>query len=385
MDLDFTPAQRRFRSEARDWLRSRVPTAKLASYDTREGFEQHRAWEATLAEGGWSSVIWPKELGGKGCDLIEWLIFEEEYHAADAPMRVNQNGILLLGPTLMEFGTPEQKARFLPRMARCDDMWAQGWSEPNAGSDMAAISSRAIRDGDEYVLNGQKTWSTRALYANWLFGLFRSDPQSSRHHGLSYLLVPLDAKGITIRPIKALNGKQAFAEVFFDDVRVSVANRIGDEGQGFRCILQGMNPERILIAAEAVGLGQAALARATRYAGEREVFGRPIGQNQAIQHPLAECWMQLEAAMLMVWKAASRYDRGLPCGAEANAAKYLAAEAGHQACLQAVMTHGGYGYAKAYHVERYLRESLIPRLAPISPQLVLCHIAEKVLGLPKSY
>ena len=233
MDLSFTPQQQAFRGEVRDWLQANVPKEALASYDTREGFEQHRAWEATLAEGGWSSVIWPKELGGRGSDLIEWLIFEEEYYRADAPMRVNQNGILLLGPTLMEFGTPEQKARFLPRMARCDDMWAQGWSEPNAGSDMAAITSRAQRvsdgDGDHYVINGQKTWSTRALFANWLFGLFRSDPQSSRHHGLSYLLVPLDAKGITIRPIKALNGKQAFAEVFFDDVRVPAGNRIGDE------------------------------------------------------------------------------------------------------------------------------------------------------------
>lgn len=229
MDLSYTPAQQAFRVEVRAWLRAHVPREALASYDTREGFEQHRQWEAQLAEGGWSSVTWPKELGGRGCDLIEWLIFEEEYWTADAPQRVNQNGILLLGPTLMEFGTPEQKARFLPRMARCDDMWAQGWSEPNAGSDMAAISSRAIlsADGDHYVLNGQKTWSTRALFANWLFGLFRSDPASSRHHGLSYLLVPLDAPGITIRPIRALNGKQAFAEVFFDDVKVPVDNRIG--------------------------------------------------------------------------------------------------------------------------------------------------------------
>ena len=176
MNLNYTPAQQAFRAEVRDWLRAHVPAEAFASYDTREGFEQHRRWEATLAEGGWSSVTWPQELGGRGCDLIDWLIFEEEYAAADAPMRVNQNGILLLGPTLMEFGTPEQKARFLPRMARCDDMWAQGWSEPNAGSDMAAISSRALRDGDHYVLNGQKTWSTRAIFANWVFCLFRSDP-----------------------------------------------------------------------------------------------------------------------------------------------------------------------------------------------------------------
>jgi alkylation response protein AidB-like acyl-CoA dehydrogenase len=219
MNLTFTPEQQAFRAEVRDWLHEHVPREPLASYDTREGFEQHRAWEAMLAEPGYSALNWPVELGGRGAGLVEWLIFEEEYWAADAPQRVNQNGILLLGPTLMEFGTPEQKARFLPRMARCEDMWAQGWSEPNAGSDMAAITSKAIRtagpEGEHYVLNGQKIWSTRALFANWLFGLFRSDPSSSRHHGLSYLLVPLDAPGVTIRPIKALNGKQAFAEVFF--------------------------------------------------------------------------------------------------------------------------------------------------------------------------
>jgi alkylation response protein AidB-like acyl-CoA dehydrogenase len=204
MDLQVSPEkQQAFRAEARGWLR--MPTCRPSRWPatTRaRGFEQHRAWEATLAEGGWSSVIWP-DLGGRGADLIEWLIFEEEYHAAGAPMRVNQNGILLLGPTLMEFGTPEQKARFLPRMARCDDMWAQGWSEPNAGSDMAAISSRAIRDGDHYVLNGQKTWSTRAVFANWLFGLFRSDPQLQPP---PWPELPAGAagrtKGITIRPIR---------------------------------------------------------------------------------------------------------------------------------------------------------------------------------------
>ena len=247
MQLKYTSEQNVFRAEVRDWLQTHVPHEQFASHDTKEGFEQHRHWEATLADGGWSSVTWPKDLGGRGCDLIQWLIFEEEYAAADAPFRVNQNGILLLGPTLMEFGTAAQKAKFLPRMARCDDMWAQGWSEPNAGSDMAAISSKAIRDGDHYVLNGQKTWSTRAIFANWLFGLFRSDPTSSRHHGLSYLLVPLDAPGLTIRPIQALNGKQAFAEIFFDDVRVSADNLLGEEGQGWNVAMATAGFERGLL------------------------------------------------------------------------------------------------------------------------------------------
>ena len=209
MDLRYTPAQQAFRAEVRDWLRANVPQEPFASYDTREGFEQHRQWEAKLASVGFSSLTWPKELGGRGSDLTEWLIFEEEYWAIDAPQRVNQNGILLFGPTMMEFGTPEQKARFLPRAARCEDMWAQGWSEPNAGSDMAAISSKATRDGDHYIVTGQKTWSTRAIFANWLLGLFRSDPNSYRHHGLTYLLdVP---------------GQNRFAlRAFASDSRVSI-------------------------------------------------------------------------------------------------------------------------------------------------------------------
>ena len=249
MDLAYTPRQKAFREEVRAWLAANLPAEPLLSYDTREGFEQHRAWERKLFDARLSMVIWPEALGGRGCDLIEWLIFEEEYYGAGAPMRVNQNGQLLLGPTLIEFGTEEQKARFLPRMAASEDMWAQGWSEPNAGSDMAAITSKAIlsADGSHYVVNGQKTWSTRAIFADWLFGLFRSDPGSSRHHGLSYMAVPLDAAGVTIRPIQALNGKQAFAEVFFDDVKVPVENRIGDEGQGWHVAMATAGFERGLL------------------------------------------------------------------------------------------------------------------------------------------
>ena len=247
MELTYSPKQKAFRQEVRQWLAANLPPEPLASYDTREGFEQHRQWEAKLFESRLSMVMWPTELGGRGCDLIEWLIFEEEYYGAGAPMRVNQNGQLLLGPTLMEFGTEAQKKRFLPRMAASADMWAQGWSEPNAGSDMAAITSKATRDGDGYLLNGQKTWSTRAIFADWLFGLFRSDPASSRHHGLSFVMVPLNAPGVTVRPIKALNGKDAFAEVFFDDVRIPLENRIGDEGQGWHVAMATAGFERGLL------------------------------------------------------------------------------------------------------------------------------------------
>ena len=322
MDLNYTPAQQAFRLKVRDWLRSHVPTEKFASYDTREGFEQHRRWEATLAEGGWSSVTWPKDLGGRGCDLIDWLIFEEEYAAANAPFRVNQNGILLLGPTLMEFGTPEQKARFLPRMARCDDMWAQGWSEPNAGSDMAAISSRATRDGDHYVLTGQKTWSTRALFANWLFGLFRSDPNSSRHHGLSYMMVPLDTPGITIRPIQALNGKQAFAEVFFDDVRIPADNLLGEEGQGWNVAMATAGFERGLLLRSPARYQRTAQRLLELYRKHQASADR----DPSIREAVVRAWMGAEAYNLASYHTVSRVQHGARIGAEASTNKIFWSE-----------------------------------------------------------
>src|SRR5210317_2394765 len=195
MDLAFTKEQHDFRQEIRAWLAANAPAQPLQSFDTEQGFQQHREWEAVLNEGRWGMVTWPEELGGRGCDLIEWLIFEEEYYRAGAPLRVNQNGIFLLGPTLMEYGTEEQKARFISAMASGEEIWAQAWSEPNAGSDMAAIRTRADRDGNEFVINGQKIWSTRAVFADYAFGLFRTDPESSRHKGLSFILVPLDAHG----------------------------------------------------------------------------------------------------------------------------------------------------------------------------------------------
>ncbi|MGH8456524.1 MAG: acyl-CoA dehydrogenase family protein, partial [Stenotrophobium sp.] len=247
MKLEYTEQQKKFRAEVRTWLEAHVPEQPLASFDTKGGFEQHRQWEAKLNEGRWSAVTWPKDVGGRGCDLIEWLIFEEEYWRANAPLRVNQNGIFLLAPTLMEYGTEAQKAQILPRMASGQDIWAQGWSEPGAGSDMAAIRCKAIREGDHYVINGQKIWSTRAVYADWLFGLFRSDPESSRHHGLTFVLMPLNLPGITIRPIKQLNGLPGFAEIFFDNVRVPVENRLGDEGAGWSIAMATAGFERGLM------------------------------------------------------------------------------------------------------------------------------------------
>ncbi len=384
MDLDFTPQQQAFRAEVRAWLRDNVPKAPLASYDTREGFEQHRAWEAKLAQGGYSSVIWPKELGGRGADLIEWLIFEEEYHGIDAPMRVNQNGILLLGPTLLEFGTEAQKARFLPRMARCDDMWAQGWSEPNAGSDMAAISSRAIRDGSEYVLNGQKTWSTRAVFANWLFGLFRSDPQSTRHQGLTYLLVPLDAVGITVRPIRALNGKEAFAEVFFDDVRVSVENRLGEEGQGWNVAMATAGFERGLLLRSPARFQRTAKRLVDLYRRHQASADR----DPSIRDGVLKAWMDAEAYNLASYHTVGRVAKGHRVGAEASTNKIFWSELDLQMHETAMRILGSRAeLVDDPEVHDWLEGFLFAQAGPIyagTNEIQRNIIAERVLGLPKS-
>jgi acyl-CoA dehydrogenase len=287
------------------------------------------------------------------------------------------------------FGTAAQQARMLPPLIAGEERACFAVTEPDSGLDTTRLKTRAERRGDHYVVHGQKIWISTAQVAERVLLLARTTPLdqvAKPTQGLSLFYTKLDRGRVEVREIEKMGRKAVDSnQVFFDGLEVPVEDRIGAEGEGFRMILHGLNPERILIAAEAVGLGFVALDRASRYAKERSVFGRPIGQNQAIQHPLAESWMELEAARLMVMNAAWRYDQKLECGAAANAAKYLGAEAGWKACQAAVMTHGGMGYAKEYHVERYLREVMIPRLAPVSPQLILCYIAEKVLGQPKSY
>jgi acyl-CoA dehydrogenase len=287
------------------------------------------------------------------------------------------------------FGTDEQKTRWLPPLIRGEERACFAVTEPDAGLNTLKIKTRAVRKGDHYLVNGQKIWISTAQVCGKVMLLARTTPieeVTEPTKGLSLFYTDLDRRFVEIREIEKMGRKAVDSnEVFFDGLPVPEIDRIGVEGEGFRYILHGLNPERILIAAEAVGLGRAALRRAVRYAGERIVFDRPIGMNQGIQHPLARSWMELEAANLMVFKAASLYDAGRSCGAEANAGKYLAAEACYRACETAIITHGGMGYAKEYHVERYLREAWISRIAPISAQLILCFIAEKVLGLPKSY
>jgi acyl-CoA dehydrogenase len=277
----------------------------------------------------------------------------------------------------------------LPPMVQGREKACFAVTEPNTGLNTTQLKTRAEARNDRYVVNGQKVWISTAQVAHKILLLARTTPLEEVRkptHGLSLFYTDFDRKRIKVHEIEKMGRKCVDSnELFFEDFEIPMEDRIGEEGRGFEYILEGMNPERILIAAEAVGLGKLALARATEYAKTRIVFNRPIGKNQAIQHPLAKNWAELEAAWLMVMSAAWQYDHGQPCGAAANAAKYLAGEAGFQACEQAVMTHGGFGYAKEYHVERYLREVLIARIAPISPQLVLSYVAEKVLGLPKSY
>ena len=356
----------------------------------RSGDFPHELHSA-LAQTGWLGIAMPTEHGGAGLGVTEAAIMMQAIAESGAAMSgasaVHMNIFGLLPVVVL--GSDEQKSRMLPPLIAGKDKACFAVTEPNAGLDTAAIKVRAERQGDHYVLSGQKIWISTAQIANKVLILARNTPLEAvkrKTEGLSLFYTDLNRSRVAVRVIDKM-GRHAVDsnEMFFDGMAVPAADRIGEEGKGFTAILHGMNPERILIAAEAVGIGRAALRKAAHYARERVVFRRPIGANQAIAHPLARSWMALEAANLMVFKAASLYDRKLPCGAEANAAKYLAGEAAFEACERAVMTHGGMGYSKEFHVERYLREVMIPRIAPVTPHMILNFIAEKVLGLPKSY
>jgi acyl-CoA dehydrogenase len=344
-----------------------------------------------LASDGWLGVCIPEAYGGSGLGITEAAVMMETIAASGAGFSgasaVHMN-IFGLNPVVV-YGNDAQKRRMLPPIVAGKEKACFAVTEPNAGLETAKLQTRAERRGDRYVISGAKIWTTTAQIADKMLILTRTAPIESGRRptdGLTLFFTALDRRFVEVREIEKMGRKAVDSnQVFIDGLDVPVEDRIGEEGRGFEYILDGFNPERILVGAEAVGLGRAALRRASAYAKERIVFGRPIGKNQAIQHPLAECWMELEAAELMAFKAAWQYDTGLPCGPAANAAKYLGAEAGFKACQTAIMTHGGYGYAKEYHVERYFRESMIPRIAPVTPHLILCFIAEKVLGLPKSY
>jgi len=366
--------------EAIERICARFPDEYWLRKDKEGGFpsELHQA----LAKDGWLGIAMPEEFGGSGLGITEAAVMMQAIAESGAGFSgasaVHMN-IFGLNPVVV-FGTPEQKRRMLPGLIAGKERACFAVTEPNTGLNTRKIKTQAVKQGERYLVTGQKVWISTAQVAEKVLLLTQAKA------GLTLFYTDFDRRYVEVREIEKM-GRHAVDsnQVFFDGLPVPEEDRLGEEGKGFEYILHGMNPERILIGAESVGLGRCALKRAAAYAKERVVFDRPIGQNQGIQHPLARNWAMLEAANLMVFKGAWLYDQGKPCGAEANAAKYLGGEASFDACQQAVMTHGGFGYAREYHVERYLRESLVGRIAPVTPQLILSYIAERVLGLPKSY
>ena len=344
-----------------------------------------------FADGGWLGIAMPEEYGGSGLGITEASIMMQavaESGAGFSGASAIHLNIFGLNPVVV-FGTDEQKRRMLPPLIRGEEKACFGVTEPDAGLDTTNLTTRAEKRGDGYVINGRKMWTSTAQEADKILLLARTQPRDAnrkRAEGLSLFYTDFNRDYIEARVIDKMGRKAVDSNaIFIDNLPVPAADLIGEEGKGFYYLLHGLNPERVMVAAEAIGLGRAALKKAVRYANERVVFDRPIGQNQGIQHPLAKSWAELEAANLMAFRAAALYDSGEECGAEANAAKYLAGEAGFTACERAIMTHGGMGYAKEFHVERYLREVMIARIAPVSRELILNYIAEKVLGLPRSY
>lgn len=344
-----------------------------------------------IAEAGFMGIAMPEAYGGAGRGITEAATMVQaitESGAANAGFAAIAINIFGLNPVVV-FGTEDQKQRWLPGIINRTDTACFAVTEPNTGLDTTRLKTRASWQGNHWVAHGSKTWTSTAQQANKMLLIARTREESETERpidGLSLFYTDLDRSKVEIREIAKMGRKCVDSnQVFIDGLEIPPEDLIGEEGKGFRYLLHGLNAERILIAASLVGIGRCALDRAARYAREREVFGRPIGQNQGIQHPLAESWAELEAANLMAFRAAALYDAGHDCGKEANAAKYLAAEAAFKATTNAVMTHGGMGYAKEYHVERYMREAMIHRIAPVSPQLILCYLAEKALGLPKSY
>ena len=381
MDLTVDSAREQWRAEVREWLRANVPADPLPSLDTAEGFAAHRDWERRMYDAGYAVVTWPERFGGRGVDLLDWLTFEEEYWASRAPVRVSQNGIFLLAPAMFEFATEAQLERFMVPMARADEVWAQGWSEPGAGSDLAALRSRADRDDQRggWRLNGQKTWSTRGSFADWMFGLFRSDPESSRHHGLTYVLVPLDAEGVTVRPIRQLDGEPGFAEVFFDDVFVPDDQVLGEVGQGWSVAMSTTTSERGLTLRSPGRFMAAAdrlleLARQTSDASARVI-------DDAV-----DAWLDADAYRLYVLDTALRALDGQQIGAESSANKLFWSDLDvriHDAALRllgpaATLTDG----ADAAWLDGYLFSLAGPIYAGTN-EIQRNVVAERVLGLPR--
>ncbi|MCP2335641.1 acyl-CoA dehydrogenase family protein [Actinomadura rupiterrae] len=373
MDLDFSPAHEAFRADVRDWLHAHVPAEPLPSLETAEGFAAHRTWERTLGADRYATVNWPAEFGGRGATPLEWLIFEEEYYAAGAPGRVSQNGVNLLAPTLFAHGTSEQLRRVLPPMARGEVIWAQAWSEPGAGSDLAALRSTATRADGGWLLNGQKTWSSRAAFADMAFGLFRSDPESARHRGLTYLMFPLDAPGVTVRPIGRLDGKPAFAELFLDDVFVPDGDVIGAPGDGWKVAMSTAGNER--------GLTLRSPGRYTAAADRLLALWRDRADpsDTALRDRVADAWLKARAYRLKGFETISRTD---DIGAESSLNKVFWSEfdiALHETALDLL---GPDGELDGDWLEGYVFALAGPIYAGTN-EIQRNVIAERVLGLPR--
>ncbi|MFG3722957.1 acyl-CoA dehydrogenase family protein [Streptomyces massasporeus] len=396
MDLDFSAAENAFRSEARDWLASRTPSVPLPSLETAEGFAAHREWERTLFADRWSVVSWPEEFGGRGASLLEWLIFEEEYYRAGAPGRVSQNGINLLAPTLFEYGTDEQRARILPSMASGEVIWAQAWSEPEAGSDLASLRSTAVRTAGGWRIGGQKTWSSRAAFADRAFGLFRSDPEADRpHRGLTYLMFPLEAEGVTVRPIGRLDGKPAFAELFLDDVFVPDEDVIGEPGQGWRVAMSTTGNERGLTL-RSPGRFTAAADRLTALwhsATDPDPAGALTSGSgdTSVRDRVADAVIGARAYQLFTYAHASRIAAGGSIGAESSLNKVFWSEldiALHETALDLL---GPYGELSDEATEAPVHGSwaegyTFSLAGPVyagTNEIQRDIIAERLLGLPK--
>ena len=385
MDLRFTPEQVAFREEVRTWLAENIPDEPLPSMDTSEGFEAHRQWERVLFDARWSVVNWPEAYGGREVGLVEWLLFEEEYYASGAPGRVNTNGITLLGPTLFAFGTQDQHDRFLPGMASGDEIWAQGWSEPDSGSDLASISTKAIRDGDHFVLNGQKTWCSRGAWADWLFCIVRTDPGSERHRGLSYLLVPADSPGLARRTVGRLDGEPAFAELFFDGCRVHEANLLGGEGQGWSVAMATTSSER--------GLNLRApgrfLAAATRLADLYRRVSAEHDVDPGVLDQVVRAWTAADAYRWQTYAAAARLQAGGDLGASASMMKVFWSELDvelHATALRLLGSHGELVADDAVDGGSWMSGYLFALAGPIyagTNEIQRNIIAERVLGLPR--
>ena len=386
IDLNFTAEQRAFRAEVRAWMSTHVPKERLKTLEGEEGFAQHRQWERTLATGNWGMITWPQMYGGRDANLIEWLIFEEEYYRANAPLRVSQNGLFLLGPLLMEFGTPEQQVRFLPRMASGDEIWAQAWSEPQAGSDLAAVRASATRIGDEYLLRGHKIWSSRAAFADWCFGIFRTDPQSQRHHGLTFFLVPLRHEGVRVRGIRQIHGQPGFAEIFFEDARVPLSYRLGGEGEGWQIAMTTAGFERGLMLRSPARFQVAAQRLVELYRRHAE------DAEPALAGAVAQAWMDAEAYALNTYQTATRLMSGGAIGGEASLNKIFWSELDlslHRAAMSLLGARAELlpSAPAAVDADGWLDGFIFSLAGPIyagTNEIQRNIIAERLLGLPRA-